>query len=95
MIRTLRIAFENKKWEWVQVWKFALNVTVCYLLGYSLAKSLVMRLLERQPVRVQENVAMLAVFTQTVWGQAMTTFLSPCSRSWNCAVGCRMGLRWA
>ena len=21
--------FGNKKWEWAQVWKFALNVTVC------------------------------------------------------------------
>ena len=51
--------FENKKWEWAQVWKFALNVTVCYLLGYGLAKPLVMRLLEGQAVRVQENVAML------------------------------------
>ena len=30
--------FGNKKWEWAQVWKFVLNVTVCYLLGYGLAK---------------------------------------------------------
>jgi len=51
--------FENKKWEWAQVWKFALNVTVCYLLGYGLAKPIALRLLEGQAVRVQENVAML------------------------------------
>lgn len=51
--------FENKQWEWAQVWKFALNVTVCYLLGYGMAKPLVMRLLKGQAVRVQENVAML------------------------------------
>ena len=51
--------FENKKWEWAQVWKFVLNVTVCYLLGYGLAKPIALRLLEGQAVRVQENVAML------------------------------------
>lgn len=51
--------FGNKKWEWAQVWKFVLNVTVCYLLGYSLAKPITLRLLEGQAVRVQENVAML------------------------------------
>ena len=51
--------FGNKKWEWAQVWKFVLNVTVCYLLGYGLAKPITLRLLEGQAVRVQENVAML------------------------------------
>lgn len=51
--------FGNKKWEWAQVWKFALNVTVCYLLGYGLAKPIALRLLEGQAVRIQENVAML------------------------------------
>ena len=51
--------FGNKQWEWAQVWKFVLNVTVCYLLGYGLAKPIALRLLEGQAVRVQENVAML------------------------------------
>ena len=51
--------FQNKTWEWSQVWKFAANVTVCYLLGYGLAKSLVLHLLAGQAVNVQENVAML------------------------------------
>ena len=51
--------FQNKTWEWSQVWKFAVNVTVCYLLGYSLAKPLVLHLLAGQAVNVQENVAML------------------------------------
>lgn len=26
--------FESKVWSWSQVWKFVLNVTVCYILGY-------------------------------------------------------------
>ncbi|MCB6500681.1 GtrA family protein, partial [Colidextribacter sp. 210702-DFI.3.9] len=51
--------FQNKTWEWSQVWKFAANVTVCYLLGYGLAKPLVLHLLAGQAVNVQENVAML------------------------------------
>ena len=51
--------FQSKMWEWSQVWKFAANVTVCYLLGYGLAKPLALHLLERQAVNVQENVAML------------------------------------
>lgn len=51
--------FENKKWEWAQVWKFIVNVIVCYLLGYNLAKSIVLQLLGGHDMRVQENVAML------------------------------------
>ena len=51
--------FQNKTWEWSQVWKFAANVTVCYLLGYGLAKPLVLHLLKGQAVNVQENMAML------------------------------------
>lgn len=51
--------FQSKTWEWSQVWKFAANVTVCYLLGYGLAKPLVLHLLAGQAVNVQENVAML------------------------------------
>ena len=51
--------FQSKTWEWSQVWKFAVNVTVCYLLGYGLAKPLVLHLLAGQAVNVHENVAML------------------------------------
>ena len=51
--------FGNKKWEWAQVWKFIINVTVCYLLGYGLAKPLALRVLAGQAINMQENVAML------------------------------------
>lgn len=50
--------FQSKTWEWSQVWKFAANVTVCYLLGYGLAKPAVLWLLKGQAVKVQENIAM-------------------------------------
>ena len=51
--------FQNKGWSWKQVGKFILNVSVCYLLAYGLAKPLVLTLLSGQSVSIQENVAML------------------------------------
>lgn len=51
--------FQNKGWSWKQVGKFILNVSVCYLLAYGLAKPLVLALLSGQSVSIQENVAML------------------------------------
>ena len=51
--------FESKEWSWSQVWKFVLNVTVCYILGYGLAKPLALKALAGQSLKVQENVAML------------------------------------
>ena len=51
--------FQNKGWSWKQVGKFIINVSVCYVLAYGLAKPLALHLLAGQPVRLQENVAML------------------------------------
>lgn len=51
--------FRNKTWSWGQVVKFVVNVAVCWLLAYGLAKPLVLRLLAGQTVRLQENAAML------------------------------------
>ena len=51
--------FQSRVWSWRQVWRFALNVAVCYLIGYGLAKPAVRLLLDRCSVKVQENVAML------------------------------------
>lgn len=51
--------FESRVWSWRQVWRFALNVAVCYLIGYGLAKPAVRLLLDDCSVKVQENVAML------------------------------------
>ena len=39
--------------------RFALNIVVCYLLAYGLAKPLVLHLLAGQSQSIQENVAML------------------------------------
>ena len=51
--------FQRREWSWAQAGKFVLNVTLCYLLAYGLAKPAAMVLLSGQPVKVQENVAML------------------------------------
>ena len=51
--------FQNKGWSWKQVGKFIINVSVCYVLAYGLAKPFALHLLAGQPVRLQENVAML------------------------------------
>lgn len=52
--------FRNKERSWRQVWMFALTVAVCWLLAYGAAKPLVLTLLSGFPIRLQENVAMLA-----------------------------------
>ena len=51
--------FRKKEWAWSQVVKFSINVAVCWLLAYGLAKPLVLRVLEGQSIWLQENVAML------------------------------------
>lgn len=51
--------FQNKTWEWAQAAKFALSVAVCWLVGYGLAKPLVLYLLRGCTVKLQENAAML------------------------------------
>ena len=51
--------FENKERSWKIVAKFIINIAVCWLLAYGIAKPLTMRLLDSTTVKVQENVAML------------------------------------
>ena len=52
--------FQNHERSWKQVIRFAVNVAVCYLLAYGIAKPLTLHALAGQPVNIQENVAMLA-----------------------------------
>lgn len=51
--------FQNKEWSWKQVGRFVVTLVVCYLLAYGLAKPLALFFLAKQPVFIQENVAML------------------------------------
>lgn len=52
--------FKNTERSWKQVLRFALNVAVCWLLAYGIAKPLALRLLAGFDEKLQTNVAMLA-----------------------------------
>ena len=52
--------FRNRGFSFRQVLRFALNIAVCYLLAYGIAKPIVMHLLAGQAKSLQENAAMLA-----------------------------------
>lgn len=51
--------FQNYERSWRQVFRFAVNVAICYLLAYGIAKPVVLYILDGQAVKVQENAAML------------------------------------
>ena len=51
--------FHSRETTWRAAVKFALNVAVCWLLAYGLAKPLVLWALSGREVWIQENVAML------------------------------------
>lgn len=52
--------FKNTERSWQQVLRFALNVAVCWLLAYGIAKPLALRLLAGFDEKLQTNAAMLA-----------------------------------
>lgn len=53
--------FQNKERSGAQVWRFALNIAVCYGLAYGIAKPLCLRLLNSETVSIslRDNVSML------------------------------------
>lgn len=51
--------FQNHENSWKQVWKFLVNVSICYFIAYGAAKPIVLFLLKNWPMKIQENVAML------------------------------------
>lgn len=50
--------FRNHERSWKQVAKFGLNVIVCYIIAYGVAKPLVFHVLSGQATNIQENVAL-------------------------------------
>ena len=52
--------FKNTERSWRHVLRFALNVAVCWLLAYGIAKPLALRLLTGFDEKLQTNAAMLA-----------------------------------
>ena len=51
--------FQNKDKSWSQVLKFVINITVCYIIAYGLAKPLVFNILSTQVQSIQDNASML------------------------------------
>ena len=54
-----RYTFQQKGHDWHTVWKFIVNVSVCYVLAYGLAKPLVTWMLSGFTTNIQGNVALL------------------------------------
>ena len=51
--------FQSKGWSWGQVVKFTVNLLICYLIGYGIAKEAAELMLSGLSVAIRENVAML------------------------------------
>lgn len=51
--------FQYKKRDWKVVVRFVVNVSVCYLIAYGIAKPLIRALMSGFEVTAQENVAMI------------------------------------
>ena len=51
--------FQNKERSWQVVFRFVINISICYAIAYGIAKPLVRMLLSGQSVKSQDNGAML------------------------------------
>ncbi len=51
--------FQNKERNWKIVAKYVINIAICYLIAYGIAKPLVAHLLSGQTLTIQENGAMI------------------------------------
>ena len=52
--------FQNKEKSWEQIFLFAANIAVCYLISYGIAKPLVGFLFSEMGEKIQGNLSMLA-----------------------------------
>ena len=52
--------FQNTEKSFKQVMRFIVNITICYLVAYGIAKPAVRFVLSGCSINIQENVAMLA-----------------------------------
>ena len=51
--------FQNKRRDWKIIAKFVINILICYVIAYGMAKPLASSILKTVPRMVQENGAML------------------------------------
>ena len=52
--------FQNKEKSFRMIVKFVVNISICYLLAYGLAKPLIHSILSGWPLNIRDNAAMLA-----------------------------------
>lgn len=52
--------FRNKEKSWRQVLRFVINILVCYLLAYGIAKPVILYVLSGTSKKIQDNIAMFA-----------------------------------
>lgn len=52
--------FQNKEKSIKQVIYFIVNITICYLIAYGIAKPIVRLILSGQSMKIQDNIAMLS-----------------------------------
>lgn len=52
--------FQNKEKSWSQIFRFAANIIICYVISYGLAKPAVRFLFSQMGEKVQGNLSMLA-----------------------------------
>ncbi len=73
--------FRNKERSWKQVVRFVVNIAVCYLLAYGIAKPAVSAVLAGAGQKIQENAAMftgMVLFTGFNYlGQRLFAFAEP------------------
>ncbi|MGN0205256.1 MAG: GtrA family protein [Coprococcus sp.] len=73
--------FQNKERSWKQVVRFVVNIAVCYLLAYGIAKPAVSAVLAGAGQKIQENAAMftgMVLFTGFNYlGQRLFAFAEP------------------
>lgn len=55
-----RFTFRSRETGWKPVLRFTVQILVCYLLAYGIAKPLALRVFAGMGVKTQENLAMLA-----------------------------------
>lgn len=51
--------FQNRERSWQQIVKFIVNISLCYLIAYGLARPLARWVLQGFSTAIQENIAML------------------------------------
>lgn len=51
--------FQNRERSWQQIVKFIVNISLCYLIAYGLARPLARWVLQGFSTSIQENIAML------------------------------------